>query len=99
MRDESRFIGVVRVTHQPESRNESIGGSVFELIVPFRPEIILGERSGPPAASIAKKLDLVKRPEVWGTYFQSSPIEVSQRDFDTMERAIEDWRRKKRAER
>ena len=96
MRHESRLIGVVRVTDEPESRNVSIGGKVFGLIVPFRPEIILGERSGPPAAAIAKRLEFVKRPEVWGTYFRNSPIEVSQRDFDVMARAIEGWRKERR---
>jgi hypothetical protein len=97
-RHESRLVGLVRVTGAPERQTVTVAGRPYSLVVPFRPEVIFGQHSGPSVAALAQRLERVKRPEVWGTYFRNSPIEVSQRDFDVMARAVEDWRRKERAQ-
>jgi len=41
--------------------------------------------------SIVDKLRMVKRPEVWGVYFRSSPIEVTEPNFRIMARAVLEW--------
>lgn len=90
MRDEARLGGIVRVIDAPKNRRVTIGGVQFAWVVPFTAEVVLPERTGPPAAMMRRSA-LVKRPEVWGTYFRNSPIEVEQRDFDRMVKVIEEW--------
>jgi hypothetical protein len=56
-----------------------------------------GEKEGPSIISLASKLTFVKRPEVWATYFRNHPIEISERDFDVLAKAIEAWRNTRRS--
>lgn len=92
-RDVSRLGGIVRVTSAPRrGRPVTIAGREFEWFAEIQPEMLLPERQGPAVKALADGLDLVKRPEVWGQYFRTSPIEVGEKDFEVMARKIEGWR-------
>jgi hypothetical protein len=76
---------VVRVTGSPRhGKAVEIAGRAFEWFVAIEPEIVLPERQGPEVRMLAPRLDRVKRPEVWGQYFRTTPIEVGEKDFAVM---------------
>jgi hypothetical protein len=92
-RDVSQLGGLVTVTGPlRQGKAVEIAGREFAWFVPIEPEIILPERQGPEVRVVAPCLALVKRPRVWGQYFRATPIEVSEKDFMVMVRAIAGWR-------
>ena len=91
--DESQLVGVVSVkTCLTRRKPVTIAGREFSLYVSFSPRRILPERQGPPVRPLAHRLELVKRPEIWGYYFRNSPIEISSADYTVLERVIRSWK-------
>ncbi len=91
-RDVARLGGIIEVAGEASDRKAvEIAGREFTWTVPIRVETILPERTGPEVKPLAPKLSIVKKPEVWGQYFRSSPIEVNESDFIVMEQAIRSW--------
>jgi hypothetical protein len=88
-RDESRLVGLVRVTSDAAvHRLTKIGTREYSWLLRFYPDTILDERTGPPVRPLVKRLQRVKRPEVWGGYFRSSPIEIVEEDFRVLASAV-----------
>jgi hypothetical protein len=91
-RDVSHLGGIVRVTSEPRmGKAVTIADRDFVWFVGIEPEIVLPEHQGPEVRLLAATLERVKRPDVWGQYFRTTPIEVSATDFATLESAIRTW--------
>lgn len=95
-RDEGRAVGIVTVAGTPRRRDVLIGDWIghrrYGFLVEFIPEIILGERDGPPLKALVGMLKFVRQRAVWGMYFRRNPVEVEEADFRTIARAIETWK-------
>jgi hypothetical protein len=92
-RDVSRLGGLASVTGPlRHGRPVEIARREFEWFVAIDPEMVLPERHGPEVRALASRLTLVKRPEVWGQYFRTTPIEVGEKDFEVMAEMVEGWR-------
>lgn len=90
---ETRVVGVVRITGiRSGIRPITVGGREYSRFIDFEPELVLGERTGPPVKPMVQKLEIVGRQDVWGVYFQNSPIEISKRDFEVLASAVESWK-------
>lgn len=87
-RDRSHLAGVVTVTGTASPCEVEIAGGRYAACVPIRPEVVLPERTGPAVADLAPRLSFVRRPDHWGAYFRTSPIEVSPADFAVLESAV-----------
>lgn len=91
--DQARLAGLVEVTSKPH-----FGGPViiaereFDLFLGFNPIALLPERQGPAVRDLVDRLELVRRPGVWGQYFRSSPIKLSEADFGVLVEAVKGWR-------
>lgn len=91
-RDLSRLGGILRVTGSPHrGRSVSIAGLEFRWFAGIEPETVLPERAGPEVKPLATLLERVRRPEAWGQYFRTTPIELSVADFGVFAGAIERW--------
>ena len=90
-RDEARLAGLATVQGSPEAASVTIAGRDFVWKLPIRIEKILPERTGPSVKPLASRLEMVKKPEVWGQYFRSSPIRISVKDYSLLARAIDSF--------
>jgi hypothetical protein len=89
-RDESQLVGVARVTSPSRRLRQpiEIAGRGFVVVCDLDIEESLPERSGVPIKPLVSRLKLVKRPEVWGQYFRKGLVEIGQRDFQLLARAV-----------
>ena len=88
-RDRTRLAGVVEVKEAPrKAKAVEIAGREFGFFVPFEEEVLLPEMEGPEVLPLVGRLERVKRPEVWGHYFRTSPILLSRKDFGLLAGAI-----------
>lgn len=91
-RDEARLVGLATATGACEPCEPiEIAGREFTWACPITVDVLLPERQGPSVRELAGWLELVKRPEAWGGYFRSSPIEVSEHDWRVLIDAMDRW--------
>jgi hypothetical protein len=69
----------------------TIDGEEFPWTAPIRVDLALPERAGPDVRPLVGSLSFVRRPEVWGLYFRSSPQEVPEADFRMLADAVKAW--------
>lgn len=74
----------VRIFRRPVA----IAGREFVCGCDLDIEASLPERAGVPVAGLVGELSFVRRKEVWGQYFRSGLMSVSEEDFGVMARAI-----------
>ncbi|MBY5162099.1 EVE domain-containing protein [Salsipaludibacter albus] len=89
-RDRAHLAGVTRVTSDPRQVDDAlvIAGRDFTWTVGHEPEMLMDERHGPHVRPLVERLEMVRRPESWGSYFRASPIEISADDFDLLRNAV-----------
>ncbi len=93
--DEARLAGVVEVVSEARKRKPvDIAGREFVYTLDFNPLILTPERQGPGMRPLAAGMERVKRPEVWGQYFRNSPIELSRKDYELLDKAVTEWVRR-----
>jgi hypothetical protein len=51
----------------------------------------LPDRQAPQVRELAARLHRVKRPQAWGGYFRSSPVEVNEHDCSVLVDAVRQW--------
>jgi hypothetical protein len=91
-RDEVRLVGVATVTGSCEPAEVlEIAGREFAWACPITVALLLPDRQGPRVRELAARLDRVKRPEAWGGYFRSSPVEVNEHDWSVLVEAVWQW--------
>jgi hypothetical protein len=91
-RDVARLSGLATVLAPPtDNTPATIDGQEFLWTVPIRVDLVLPERTGPEVRPLVGSLSFVRRPEVWGQYFRSSPVEILEADFRTLADAIQQW--------
>lgn len=90
-RDRSRVAAAVTLSQSPGSETVTIGEQEYPYSVPFKIERLIGQdvRNAAPAVEpVVGKLELVRRPEVWGQYFRNTPIQISDQDFTVLARML-----------
>jgi len=89
-RDESQLGGVAEVTSEVRrlGRPVEIAGREFVTVCDLRIEVVLPERAGVTVRPLVRRLQVVKRPEVWGQYFRQGLVSIPERDFLILEKAV-----------
>lgn len=91
-RDVAHLAGLATVLAPPtDDTPAAIDGEEFTWTMPMRVDLALPEHSGPEVRPLVKSLSFVRRPDVWGMYFRSSPQEIPEVDFRVLAEAIESW--------
>jgi hypothetical protein len=91
-RDVARLAGLATVLAPPAAgASVTINSEEFAWTVPIRVDLALPERTGPEVRPLVGSLSFVRRPEVWGMYFRSSPQEIPEGDFRVLADAVEAW--------
>jgi hypothetical protein len=91
-RDVAHLGGLVTVLAAPTNDQPvTIGGEEFAWTVPIRVDLSLPERTGPEVHPLTPSLSFVRRQDVWGMYFRSSPQQIFEADFRVLTDAIHQW--------
>jgi len=90
-RDAARLGGLAEVVGPLREDPVEIGGRDFTHQVAVQFVVLLAERSGPEVRPFVGNLDLVRNPSAWGTYFRTSPLKVTERDFNVMRDEVDRW--------
>lgn len=89
-RDRSQIAGLASVK-SPVTRLRKpvvMGGREFTSACDLEIEIVLPERQGLAVAPLVGQLSFVKRKEVWGGYLRSGLVQLPDRDFRTLTKAL-----------
>jgi hypothetical protein len=93
-RDVSRLVGLATVVDRPQLLHPvEIAGRPFSWFCPIETDVVLPDRTGPVVSSLIARLELVRNQNSWGGYFRRSPIQISHKDFEVFERALDRHRR------
>ncbi len=90
-RDRSQIAGLASVK-SPVTRLRRpvvIDGREFTSACDLEIDVVLPERQGLPVEPLVVNLSFVKRKEVWGGYFRSGLVQLPDRDFRTLSKALE----------
>ena len=91
-RDMARLGGIATVLASPtEEMPVTIDSEEFAWTVPIRVDRALPERTGPEVHPLVSSLSFVRRQDVWGMYFRSSPQQIPEADFRLLADAIQQW--------
>lgn len=89
-RDEARLAGLATVTSHPrvEQPPLQIAGRPFHHSIKVEFDCLLPDRTGPVIRDLVAELELVRKPQYWGSYFRRSPVALNEHDFMVLERAV-----------
>lgn len=89
-RDRSQIVGIATVKSPVTQLRKpvAIGEREFTSACDLETDMLLPERQGLPVEPLVARLSFVKRKEVWGGYFRSGLVELPDRDFRTLARAL-----------
>ncbi len=92
-RDVARLVGAATVTDAPVRSDDpvKIAGREFAYTCPIRIDVVHGLRDGPAVTDLIDRLEFIRKPAAWGTYFRMSPIRVSEADWQTLIQVIRGW--------
>jgi hypothetical protein len=79
------------LSQSPRSETVTIGEQEYPYSVPFKIEKLIDQNvrtTAPAVEPIVGKLELVRRPEIWGQYFRNTPFEVSDQDYTVLARLL-----------
>ena len=90
-RDEARLVGLATVKTNPSQMDSPVmfGDREFPWAGPISIDLLLPERTGASVRDLVARLDLVKKPHAWSSYFRQSPIRIGRADFDRMKQALD----------